>query len=316
MKKLFNFLLISLTAVLLFVSCYQEADLPDLPSGVQAVSQLGDTLYTPEMDPGTEQEFRENLQAAVDDYRMDPENADALIWMGRRTAYLGEYREAVRIFTEGAYKFPEDPRMFRHRGHRYLTLREFDKAIADLQNAVGLMKGESDRTEPDGLPNPLNQPTSTLKSNVWYHLGLAHYLKGNFDDSVQAYENGLDLELTEDMRVAFVYWYYMALKRSGRDESAGAVLDTIHEDIELIENDTYLNLLLVFKGIFSPGHLVDNSADALENSTLGYGIGNWHFMNGRTDRAYQFWQDVYETGQWPAFGFIAAESELAGRQGN
>lgn len=316
MKKLFNFLLILLTAVLLFVSCYQEADLPDLPSGVQAVSQLGDTLYTPEMDPGTEQEFRENLQAAVDDYRMDPENADALIWMGRRTAYLGEYREAVRIFTEGAYKFPEDPRMFRHRGHRYLTLREFDKAIADLQNAVGLMKGESDRTEPDGLPNPLNQPTSTLKSNVWYHLGLAHYLKGNFDDSVQAYENGLDLELTEDMRVAFVYWYYMALKRSGRDESAGAVLDTIHEDIELIENDTYLNLLLVFKGIFSPGHLVDNSADALENSTLGYGIGNWHFMNGRTDRAYQFWQDVYETGQWPAFGFIAAESELAGRQGN
>jgi tetratricopeptide (TPR) repeat protein len=313
MKNLINLLLMSLAAVFLFVSCYQEAHLPDLPAGVQAVSQLGDTLNTPEIDPATEQEFRDNLQAAVEDYRMDPENADAIIWMGRRTAYLGEYREAVRIFTEGAYKFPEDPRMFRHRGHRYLTLREFDKAIADFRNAVGLMQGESDRTEPDGLPNPLNQPTSTLKSNVWYHLGLSHYLKGNFDDAIQAYENGLDLELTKDMRVAFVYWYYMALKRSGKDESAGAVLETVHEDIELIENDTYLNLLLVFKGIFSPGHLVSNSADGLENSTLGYGIGNWHFINGRTDRAYQFWQDVYDSGQWPAFGFIAAESELARR---
>lgn len=311
MKNLINLLLMSLAAVFLFVTCYQEADLPNLPTGVQTVSQLGDTLYTPEIDPSTEQEFRENLQVAVEDYRMDPENADALIWMGRRTAYLGEYREAVRIFTEGAYKFPEDPRMFRHRGHRYLTLREFDKAIADFRNAVGLMQGKSDRTEPDGLPNPLNQPTSTLKSNVWYHHGLAHYLKGNFDDAIQAYENGLDLELTEDMRVAYVYWYYMALKRSGKDESAGAILDTVHEDIELIENNTYLNLLLVFKGIFSPGHLVSNSADALENSTLGYGIGNWHFINGRTDRAYQFWQDVYDTGQWPAFGLIAAESELA-----
>jgi len=295
-------------------ACSSEAELPVLPDGAQAISLLGDTLYTPELDQETEDEYSENVQAALVEYRKDPEQADNLIWLGRRTAYLGEYRQAVDTFTEGIYKQPDDPRMYRHRGHRYLSLRMFDLAIQDFESAELIMRNMEDRVEPDGLPNALNQPTSTLKSNVWYHKGLAHYVQADYPAAIEAYENALDLELTEDMRVATLYWYYMALKRDGQVEKAGTTISEISEDIEVIENEAYLNLLLVFNGVFRAERLMETSADALQNATLGYGIGNWHYMNGREERAFEIWQQIYDDGNWPSFGFIAAEAELARMQ--
>jgi len=309
------FLLIMLYLVTL-VSCSSEPDMPELPNGAQAVSLLGDTLYTPELEPETKAEFQDNIRELLVEYRRDPENAGNIIWLGRRTAYLGEYREAISIFTEGIYKHPEDPRMYRHRGHRYITIRMFNRAIQDFVSASELMRNMQDQVEPDGLPNELNQPTSTLKSNVWYHKGLAHYVQGEYAPAIEAYENALDLELTEDMRIATLYWYYMALRRDGQVEKAGSAIKEISEEIEVIENDVYLNLLLVFNGVFRAEQLMETADDALQNATLGYGIGNWHYMNGREERAIDIWQQIYEDGNWPAFGFIAAEAELARIQGS
>lgn len=302
--------------IILINACSSEQAFPELPDGAQAISLLGDTLYTPELDPETEAEFNENVRELLVEYRRDPENPGNIIWLGRRTAYLGEYREAISIFTEGIYKHPEDPRMYRHRGHRYITIRMFDRAIQDFESASELMRNMPDQVEPDGLPNELNQPTSTLKSNVWYHKGLAHYVKGEYPEAISAYENALNLELTEDMRIATLYWYYMALRRDGQVEKAGTAISDISEEIEVIENDAYLDLLLVFNGVFRADQLMDSSEDPLQNATIGYGIGNWHFMNDREERAIEIWRQIYEDGNWPAFGFIAAEAELARVQGN
>lgn len=290
---------------------YRQHQLPDLPAGVQAISLLGDTLYTPEISVEVEEEFRAKLQEAMQNYRVDPEGAKNLIWLGRRTAYLGEYRDAVRIFTEGVFKHSEDPRMYRHRGHRYLTLRLFDYAISDFEKAEVLMRRMDDMIEPDGLPNELGIPTSTLKSNVWYHLGLVHYLNRDYKDAIRAYENALNLDLTTDMEIATLYWYYMALKRSGQDEKAGEVIAHVSQEMEVIENDAYLELLFLFKGIFDVERLTGANGDALQNATIGYGLGNWHYINGREERAFEIWQEIYDAGNWPAFGFIAAEAELA-----
>lgn len=297
-------------SLLATVSCDDSTQLGPVPQGVQAYSLLGDTLKTPAIPPEVFDEYNRNLIEAIADYRIDPEDPEHLIWLGRRTAYLGEYREAVRIFTEGVFKNSDDPRIYRHRGHRYITIRLFDAAIQDFEKAESFMRDMEDMVEPDGLPNELGIPTSTLKSNVWYHKGLAHYLKGDFADAIESYEKALELELTEDMRVATLYWYYMALKRDGRDEEAGLAVADITEETEVIENDAYLSLILVFRGIFSEEHLEELSGDALQNTTMAYGLGNWHYINGREDRAYAIWQRIYDSGNWAAFGFIAAEAEL------
>lgn len=318
-KRINNYLAIPAIILLIGIlssSCSQQQQMDALPNGAEAISLLGDTLHTPQIEPVNFDSLNSALINAVMDYRIDPEKTESIIWLGRRTAYIGEYREALRIFTEGVYKHPEDPRMYRHRGHRYITLRKFDLALADFKSAEDLMRNLPDQIEPDGLPNEAGIPTSTLKSNVFYHQGLAHYLKGDFTSAAESYRKAEALELTDDMKIAFLYWHYMALKRDGNDMEAGELLQNVNSEIELLENDAYLNLLLVFKGVFEPDHLLETSVDALQNATLAYGIGNWHYMNGRTERAYDIWQNLYdpESSQWPAFGFIAAEAELARMQ--
>lgn len=84
-------------------------------------------------------------------------------------AYLGDYKRAIEIFTEGINKFPEDSRFLRHRAHRYISTRQLDNAIADFEKAVILIKDTEDVIEPDGVPNRLNQPVSSLHTNIYYH---------------------------------------------------------------------------------------------------------------------------------------------------
>ena len=94
--------------------------LPDVPEGAQAVSVTGTPLHSADPSEGA----LENHKKAKADYDADPMDADNIIWYGRRTAYLGDYREAIRIFSEGIEKHPGDARMYRHRGHRYISIRE------------------------------------------------------------------------------------------------------------------------------------------------------------------------------------------------
>ncbi|HEV2130343.1 MAG TPA: tetratricopeptide repeat protein, partial [Longimicrobiaceae bacterium] len=157
----------------------------------EAVSLLGQPLHSPALAPETSERLERALAEARAAYEAAPDDADALIWLGRRTAYLGRYRDAIEIFSEGIRKHPGDARMYRHRGHRYITVRELDRAAADFERAAELIRGEPDEMEPDGMPNRFNIPTSTLHSNIWYHLGLAHYLRGDFDRALSAYREAM-----------------------------------------------------------------------------------------------------------------------------
>ncbi len=44
---------------------------------------------------------------------------------------------------------------------------------------------------------------------------------------------------------------------------------------------------------------------------MGYGLGHWHWSNGRTEDAERMWREVLAGTQSTAFGYIAAEAELA-----
>jgi hypothetical protein len=45
-------------------------------------------------------------------------------------------------------------------------------------------------------------------------------------------------------------------------------------------------------------------------ATYGYGLGAWWLIQGDRIRARDAFRRVLDTGYWPAFGYIAAESEL------
>jgi tetratricopeptide (TPR) repeat protein len=280
---------------------------------VQAISLLGDTLRTPELPPDVREEREARLAEAQVAYERDPASANAVIWLGRRWGYLGEYRRAVAVFSEGIARHPRDARLYRHRGHRYVTLRLLDRAVDDLTQAASLVEGGPDEVEPDGLPNLRNIPTSTLQTNIWYHLGLAHYLLGHFEEALAAYRRCLALSTNPDMLVATTHWLYMTLRRLGRDAEAEAVLEPIHAGMDIIENGAYHKLVLMYKGEITPGALLAEAdgTDALESATLAYGIGNFHLHNGRPDEARTVFRRIVAGSEWAAFGYLAAEAELA-----
>lgn len=285
-----------------------------LPPGAEAVSFLGETLTAPEIPDAVRTVYLERYQEAEDALVAAPEDVDALIWMGRRTAYLGRYRDAIEIYTNAIALHPDDARLYRHRGHRYLTVREPDRAIRDFERAVELTAGLPDEVEPDGLPNAMNVPTSTLQFNIWYHLALAHYVQGHLEQALEAQRRCLEVSDHPDSVVATSYWLYMTLRRLGLDEEAATVLDRIDADMGIIESTSYLDLLLLFKGERSLEDLMGppGASVTLQSTTTAYGVGVWHLLAGRDSEAHATWEAMMEgRSQWAAFGYIAAEGELA-----
>jgi tetratricopeptide (TPR) repeat protein len=165
---------------------------PSSPAApIEATSLLGEPLRRPTLDAATRARLEADLARARSEHDAAPADAERIIWLGRRLGYLGRHREAVDAFTRGIALHPDDARLLRHRGHRYITLRDFARAEADLERAAELVRGRPDEVEPDGAPNRVGIPTSTLQSNVWYHLGLARYLQGDFAGALDAYREAM-----------------------------------------------------------------------------------------------------------------------------
>ena len=276
----------------------------------EATSLFGKPLVSKPATGDTLAQLEANLTAARKAHQANPKDADALIWLGRRTAYLGHFREAIEIFSRGIAEHPKDARFYRHRGHRYITVREFDKAIADLEKAAQLEKGKPDHVEPDGQPNERNIPIGTTQSNIWYHLGLAYYLKGDLPNALRAYRAGEKLSTNPDRLVSLGHWLYMTLRRMGRDAEARKVLEPVTEKMDIIENKSYHRLMLLYKGVLKPEDLLGNAGEGVDVPTIGYGVANWHFYNGRKAEAIALWKKIVQGEQWGAFGYIAAEADL------
>ena len=265
----------------------------------------------PPVSPEAKLDMENKLKEAQAQYEANPKSADAMIWVGRRLAYLGRFVESIDTYTKGIERFPRDARFYRHRGHRRITLRQFKLAIADLTKAAQLVKGKADEIEPDGQPNARNIPTSTLQFNIWYHLGLAYYLTGQNQKAFDAYAECLKVSQSPDRLVSTTHWLYMTLRRLNRDGEAAKALEPITEGMDVIENTGYYHLVLMYKGILPVERLLDEAkGDSAASHSVLYGVGNWHEYNGRREQALPIFRKIVSSTQWTSFGFIAAEADL------
>ncbi len=304
---------VAIIASLLGVAASAQAPTsPTLIGPIEATSLLGKPLERPEIPAERRAKLEEDLARAKAEYDANPESEDAAVWYGRRLAYLGRYRDAIAAFTEGLEKHPKSYRLLRHRGHRYITVRELDKAIADLTRAADLIKGVPDEVEPDGAPNAQNKPRSTNHSNIWYHLALAHYLKGDFGGAADAWGRCVEFSRgNDDMLVATSYWLYLSRRRAEREADAARVLEAIHPKMDVIENFAYHRLLLMFKGEVTEEQVRGGAGEGeIADATVGYGVGAWRLIRGDGTGARAMFERVIEGPNWAAFGYIASEAEI------
>ena len=299
-------------SLILFVCCQSPTSEQTLSEPEpEIVSLLGAKFFAPtDVNP----KLNSNLAIALKNFEGNP-SEENYIWLGRRTAYLMRYNEAIKIFSDGIKKYPNSFKLYRHRGHRYISQRKFDEAISDFEIAVELMKDVVIEIEPDGQPNKLNQPLSSVQFNIWYHLALAHYLKGEFDLAEKAYLECMKVSNNDDLITATVDWLYMTYRRNGKPEEAKKLLEKITDSMNIIENDSYYKRLAMYKGTLPVDSVLtvnaSNTDIDLSLATQGYGVGNWYLCQADTAKAKEIFERVVAGKHFSAFGFIAAEADLA-----
>ena len=118
----------------------------------------------------------------------------------------------------------------------------------------------------------------------------------------------------DDLICATTDWLYMTYRRLGEEAKAAAVLDRITQEMEIIENDSYYERLMMYKGLKSPDNVLnigpENPDPDLALATQGYGVGNWYLYNGDTTGATKIFTQVISGKHFSAFGYIAAEADL------
>jgi tetratricopeptide (TPR) repeat protein len=218
----------------------------------------------------------------------DPRNVDLIIQLGVAQSSVRQFREAIETFTRGLEFAPEHPLLYRWRGHRHLSVREFDRARDDL------LRG--------------NRLDST-NYGIWYHLGIVRYARGDFSGAVDAFRHAQPRAPDAAELAGSTDWLWMSLSRAGRGAEARAMLDR-HPDSLPVSN-AYRQRLRLYRGEIGPD-LVLTAADTsdIAIATLSYGVGNWYLVQGDTARALTWFERSVRSGGWPGFGFIISEVEL------
>ena len=267
---------------------------------IETITLLGDTLRSPEIKKG---KSFDQFKSAQITYFDNQNNAEALIWYARRTAYMGYYKEAIKLFTLGIKTHPNDARFYRHRGHRYISTRQYDNAISDFEKAVQLTNQKIDQIEPDGLPNAENIPLSTLHGNIWYHLGLAYYLKNDMNNALKAFNNRSVTHKYDDNIVSGGHWLYMIYRRLDKIEESIAVVNEVYQNMDIIENMSYHQSCLFYKGVLKESEIV------IDEVAL-YSLANWYvYEKNDTLKAKTYYQKLLSTGNPYSFAYIAGEAD-------
>ncbi|EAR00771.1 tetratricopeptide repeat protein [Maribacter sp. HTCC2170] len=255
-------------------------------------------------------QMSELFEKAKKDFENDPDNLENIIWYGRRAAYIGQYEKAIDIYSDGIEKYPSESRLYRHRGHRLISLRKYNMAINDLKKASELIEDKENEMEADGIPNALNTPVSSKHGNIWYHLGLAYYLIHDYENAYAAYLKCRQSGNNADNIVSSTHWLYMIQQRMGNPDKAKEMLEPISADANIIENQGYHDLCKFYKGIIPIDSLMNTEKGNPSSDAVFYGLANWHFYNNDKPKAHKMMLEMMESKAWSSFGYLAAESDI------
>ncbi len=111
---------------------------------------------------------------------IDARSADAQLLRCRSLAALRRYDDAVVACGVAAQIQPDNAEALRDRGHYFLNLGQVEAGLSDLQKAESLARDDR---------------------GVFYHLGLAYYLKGDFANAAKTYERCVSASTGDTARI-------------------------------------------------------------------------------------------------------------------
>ena len=218
----------------------------------------------------------------------DPKNVQRYIELGVAQSGARQFREAIQTFTRGMTVAPNDAMLYRWRGHRYLSVREFDKAQADLTKGLAL--------------------DSTIYG-ILYHLGIVRFVRGDFAGAAQMFTRAQPRAPDAGELAGSTDWLWMSLMRAGRKAEAEAMLARRPDSLPV--DNAYARRLKLYRGEIGPEAVITPADTSdVQAATLAYGLGNWYLVRGDTAKARSYFQQSVKSGGWPGFGFIVSEVEF------
>ena len=219
----------------------------------------------------------------------DPRNVQKIIELGVAQSGVLQFREAIATFTKGMAIEPGNAMLYRWRGHRYLSVRELDRAMADLTRGYAL---------------------DSLNYGVLYHLGIVRFARGDFNAAVDAFQRSIQRPPNAGELAGSTDWLWMSLMRAGRTAEATAHLARRPDTVNA--GNAYTTRLRLYRGEITPDQVFTPADTAgVQVATLSYGLGNWYLVKGDTANALKWFEKsvAAKTG-WAGFGFIVSEVEL------
>ena len=178
-----------------------------------------------------------------------PNDPELLLAAGRARDARMQFAGSIPLYSKAIALAPGDARLFRMRGHRYISLRRFKEAGADLEKARSLA------------------PSSFEAA---YYLGLALYFSGAYNEAANEFARCVNMAGKPDEHartlpkgmpscaslhqnleflVGMADWHYRSLRRAGRADEARDVLKGIPNNQQIRDSVSSYRALLFYKGV-------------------------------------------------------------------
>lgn len=224
-------------------------------------------------------------KAALD---AEPQNVDRIIALGIAQSGVRQFKEAIETFTRGLAIAPDNAMLYRWRGHRYLSIRAFDLALADLTRGFSL---------------------DSLNYGILYHLGIVRFVRGEFAAAADMFRRAQPIAPEAGELAGSTDWLWMSLSRAGRHAEAKAMLDRRPDSLKVA--NAYAQRLRLYRAEIGPDEVLTPADTAdVQVATLAFGVGNWLLVKGDSARARTMFERSIRSGGWPGFGFIVSEVDL------
>jgi tetratricopeptide (TPR) repeat protein len=291
---------------------------------LQGKSLLGEPLYITQQI-GFPPAQMENLLKATAEAKTAFEQSvtpDTATWYARLLMYQNHILDSIAVLDRGLKQYPTSGKLLRHRAQRYLTLREFDKSIADGLAGVKYYEGQPIEREKPG-PAYFPGDPDMVQMYLHYHLGQAYFGKHNYDNAQKSFAKAREIasfSRDNDTESSTVYWMFLCAARAGRTAEARDILDgykqTLFEVHPKGDSDTYFDGIQLFKGnrpvssMFSAsdGGQPFATADGVIAST-SYSIAQYYLLMGEREKAKPWLARSIQIKGWGYFARIQAEAD-------
>jgi len=102
----------------------------------------------------------------------------------------------------------------------------------------------------------------------------------------------------------------MINRRLGNVDAANAAIEEVTADMDIIENMSYHQMCLFFKGLISEEEIASQSVGTSSSDVLAYGLGNWYLYEKQDSvKAKELYEHLLEKGSKYSFAYLVAEAD-------